>query len=242
MDKKGLEERIQRLEKNIQHLLDIHKIQNLMGRYEYLHTAGMNVELVDGCFALRTPGVRVELPTWGIYEGPEGVKKAYAGIFDHLYHMHAEEMKKLYPGVEFKKERAGAMVQHSLTTPVIEVAGDGKTAKGVWISPGHETMALEGKLTAHWAWAKYGIDFIKEDGTWKIWHLHVYPIFYTPYEKSWADVEENKEMPDFLKTFPDHLKATRPCTYEAAYNRKYVPEYIPAPPEPYETFDETTAY
>ena len=148
-------------------------------------------------------------------------------------------MKKLYPNDSFDEERTGAMFQHSLTTRVIEVAGDGKTAKGVWLSPGHETMALEGKLTAHWAWAKYGIDFIKEDVVWKIWHLHVYPIFYTSYEKSWADVQENKALLDFLKTFPENIKADRPCTYAKAYNRTFAQEYEPVPPEPYETFDET---
>lgn len=30
----------------------------------------------------------------------------------------------------------GILPVHSLTTPVIEVAADGKTARGVWISPG----------------------------------------------------------------------------------------------------------
>ena len=76
---------------------------------------------------------------------------------------------------------------------------------------------------------------------WKIWHLNVYPIFYTPYEKSWTDVEENKAqlLMDFMKTFPENIKADRPGTYAKAYNRTFAQENEPLPPEPYETFDET---
>jgi hypothetical protein len=65
---------------------------------------------------------------------------------------------------------------HTQETPVIEVAGDGKTAKGIWYSIG---LAVRGSVDENgntsvgtgWMWEKYGVDFIKEDGGWKIWHL-----------------------------------------------------------------------
>ncbi len=50
-----------------------------------------------------TPGVRVEISPLGRWEGLEGINRAM---------------------VKFHK---------FITTPVIEVAGDGKTAKGVWM-------------------------------------------------------------------------------------------------------------
>ena len=65
----------------------------------------------------------------------------------------------------------------------VEVAKDGKTAKGVWLSPGHESCYipdfskfpdwkkgdplpenLEIMSSCEWAWSKYYVDFIKEDG------------------------------------------------------------------------------
>lgn len=67
MAKKSREERIQRLE-------DIHEIQNLMARYEYLHVAGMHEECAD-LFALKTPGVRIEIGNWGVWECAAGIKK-----------------------------------------------------------------------------------------------------------------------------------------------------------------------
>jgi hypothetical protein len=52
------------------------------------------------------------------------------------------------------------IAEHCLTSPVIQVAKDGKTAKAIWFSPG-----VEGN---QWAYGKYAIDFVKEDGQWKI--------------------------------------------------------------------------
>jgi len=59
--------------------------------------------------------------------------------------------------------REGALIEHSLTTPVTEVADDGKTVKGIWISPRHETIVVPGKekRQAIWTWARYGMDFAK---------------------------------------------------------------------------------
>lgn len=207
---RSLEERIQRLE-------DIHEIQNVFGKYEYFHTADMQEETVE-LYAKKTPGVSAEIANWGVYEGFEGIKRLFLGL-------HRQGGKQAL---------IGSMHMHTLTTPVIEVAGDGKTAKAVWISPGHETMAAAGEFKALWAWLKYGVDFVKEDGKWKIWHSHVYPIFMTPYEKSWADAPPSTSAP---RKVPDELKPDRPTTYlwEYATNRVY--ENVPAPPEPYETWD-----
>jgi hypothetical protein len=48
MKEKSLKERIQRLE-------DIHEIQNLMGRHEYYHSAGMHKEELEELFAQKIP-------------------------------------------------------------------------------------------------------------------------------------------------------------------------------------------
>jgi len=213
MTKKTLEERVQ-------HLEDIREIQNLMGRYEYLHTAGMHEETAE-LFAKKTPGVRAEIDDWGVYEGTEGIQRLFVGV-----HQYAEG------------DRIGHMHMHTLTTPVIEVAGDGETAKGVWISPGHATAPFEGELKAYWAWLKYGVDFVKEGGKWKFWHFHMYPIFLTPYDKSWVGATKSTSAPPI----PDELKSDRPMSYWWAYSPTAVTENIPAPPEPYETFDQKTAY
>jgi hypothetical protein len=203
-----------------------HQIQNVMGRYSYWHTANMHAECVD-LFALNTPGVQAEM-MWGVYSGADGIRRLYEG-----WHRH------LGPAAD-----AGSMHMHTLTTPVIEVAADSRTAKAVWISPGHETMGpLEtgGQPRAHWAWCKYGCDFVLEEGTWKIWHLHVYGVFFTPYEEPWTAASDSAAVLDPPST-PPSLAADRPPTTRWMYGPDAVYVNEPAPPAPYETFDEAESY
>ena len=204
----------------------VQEIQNVMGRYSYWHTADMHRECMD-LFALNTPGVRAEM-MWGVYEGAAGIERLYPGWHTHL----GEEA------------RAGQLHMHTLTTPVIEVAADLRTARATWISPGHETMSPAeggGTARAHWAWCKYGCDFVTEDGRWKIWHLHVYGIFFTPYGQSWADPGDSSPVVD-PPGFPAELGPDRPPTTRWMYRPDQVYVNEPAPPEPYVSFDESTAY
>lgn len=213
----------QSLEKRIEELEAYKEIQNLMGRYEFLHMAGLHDETAE-LFALKTPGVKAEMQ-WGVYEGAEGIRNLYGPV--HRF-------------MEGLGDRTGQMHIHTLTTPVIEIAGDGKTAKAVWFSPGVETgRDVETKqVEGSWGWCRYGCDFIKEDGKWKIWHLHVYGIFFCPYEKSWIEAPEHPAM-DFL---PKELQADRPPTYTWEYTPTGLTELVPAPPEPYQTWDESMSY
>ena len=163
---------------------------------------------------------------WGIYEGPDAAERCY--MVDHVNTegQYGDELRK------------GQMHIHTLTTPVIEVGGDGKTAKGVWVSPGVESAVIEGNPEANWGWCKYAVDFVKEDGVWKFWHFHIYGIFLAPYEASWVEAGHPDASPDM----PDELKADKPPTTHWMYSPTAVTEYVPAAPEPYETFDEATAY
>jgi hypothetical protein len=135
----------------------------------------------------------------------------------------------------------GFMWEHCLTTPVIEVAGDGKTAKGMWTSPGAEALALGGELVAQWNWVRYGIDFIKEGGRWKFWHFHIYRTFATPFHKSWVEtaLEAAPKPEDAPDDFP---RPDRPNTYHDPYSLTRDPRKAPMPPEPYSTFEGTFSY
>jgi hypothetical protein len=212
MGKKSIEERIQRIE-------DVREIENLMAKYAYLHTAGRHEDTAE-LFAKKTPGVRVNL--MGVYEGTDGVRRA---------------MVKTHQSMNIGKP--GFLFVHAQTTPVIEVAGDGKTAKGVWMSPGLETRKNQrtGEFVAYWLWGNYAVDFVKEDGKWRFWHFHVYPYMVTSYDKSWTE-----PLATPLTLLPDETKPDRPPTYNSIYTTTAEIRYDPVPPEPYETFDEKSAY
>jgi hypothetical protein len=235
---------LEEVKKVAQRALDIHEIQNVMSKHEYYHAVGKHKEEIDDLWAHKTPGASFEAGDVGMTEGIEEVERIYVEGNKLRGKQQLEEIRKLFPQIEDKEENEfiGNTVMHTLTTPVIEVAGDGKTAKGVWVSPGHLTAMRGGKLQAFWFWERYGADFVKEDGQWKIWHLRVYTDFLTPYEKSWVE--------NSLEPAPPHVepegfpKPNRPPT-SPAY-QEYSPttrlQFEPRLPEPYRTFSETFSY
>ena len=125
---------------------------------------------------------------------------------------------------------------HYLTNQVLEIAGDGVTAKGVWFSPGILSTVIDGKPQASWAYRKYGVDFVKEDGVWKFWHLHVYNVFTTPFEKNWTETKENNT------TATGEYGPDRGPTYSWRYSPELFTEPVPKPPQPYYTFNPETSY
>lgn len=205
------------LERMVQRLEDINEVQRVMARYEYFHIADMRDEMV-GLFASKTPGVRTANNNFTI----EG--------FDNVAHF----MRTV--GVRPDGDRRGALGIHILTTPVIEVASDGKTAQGVWISPGAQTVSKPGGgLSGEWTWIKVATDFVKEDGVWKIWRYHRYDIFTTPVGQSWAQVSSEGNGPH--GPLPP---GARPATQRWVYSPKVATENVPAPPTPYDVWTDAT--
>jgi hypothetical protein len=206
-------------------LEDVRAIVNLMSLHEYLHVANRNGEEFERCFARRTAGVAFEPEDWGVWEGREAIKASYV-----------DGAPPALPGL---------VTEHATTTGVVEVAADGRTAKGVWISPGHETFpGPEGSPLALWSWGRYGIDFVKEDGEWKFWHFHIYTTFRTPYGVDWVSAAVDPahrlfpegEMPPGMPT------PSRPVTFNQPYHPERAPVLQPTPPSPYPTFDEAQSY
>lgn len=236
----SIEARLEQLEatnatyqKQIERLEAVQEIKNLMGRYVWEHEVQKDPEFIDTKFAINNPDVSWEVAHMGLYRGREAVKE----ILDQ----HGPRGGSISPGTLFI---------HTLTTPVIEIAEDGQTAKGVWKSPGAETITdpQTGKLRGMWAWTKYACDFIKEEGEWRILHYHVYRIFMTPADMNYTDEYEMKFMnaetitPSAEGGAAQSASLKEPTTYDNPFTATYVPELVPAPPEPYKTFSETFSY
>ena len=67
--------------------------------------------------------------------------------------------------------------------PFIEIAADGQSARSHWLSPG----ASNSPSGSSWIWGPYYVDYVKEDGEWKILHSNLAPLFRNPYQYSWGD-------------------------------------------------------
>jgi len=223
----GSGKKVKSLEERIAALEAVHDVQELMSRYFHYHTVGLNKRCYDELFAHKAADVSAEIANWGKWEGPENVETFFYKVLD---------------GDVKPEDRVGMMMLHQLDTPCIQVAGDGKTAKGVWYSPGNESSAdkATGKGSASWCWSYIASDFIKEDGEWKIWHYHCYALFKTPFDKPWTELTDDTAAP--LPTFAEGEKPNKPTTYFNEYRTTNVRELVPAPPMPYETFDPSKAY
>lgn len=186
--------------------------ENLMNKYQYYHMRGMRTEETH-LFALKSPGACVEM-LWGIYDEPEGVLRW-----------------KRFEGYGRPKTLAivGGLWMHGMCTPIIEVAKDGKTARGLWMMIGSETMIREGNeaivpqgtdAVANWGFGQFAMDFIKEDGEWKIWKYNTTGLVMCPYDKGWAIANmpltgEGVTRPDVT----DEYKPDRPASYPYMWSR-----------------------
>lgn len=224
-DVSRLAETNERLLHEMERLQAADEIRNVIGKMQFLHTANLNNEITD-LFSRKDPDVRLYFGDQGYWVGPEGPVKA----------------GKTFERMGGGGPQVGMMALHLCANMVIQVAGDGRTARAVYMGGGLVATAGmgNGQPGAMWEWNRYGDDFIKEDGRWKLWHHHVYPLFNVGWDEKWAD-QFNK--PPIEMSMPDDLKPDYPPTPgDVPYRPDTVLPYIPVPPEPYETWAEDMGY
>jgi hypothetical protein len=237
------------VKKIAQRALDIQEIQNVMSKHAYYHGVGYHLQELEDIWV--KPGGKFGTTAsfgqnHGYWVGMKRIKQTYGDLNERNRKANLEKVSKLHPEVKNVKENegVGSLIMHTLTTPIIEVAGDGKTAKAVWYSPGQVTeIGPDGKPMAMWMWEKYGVDFAKEDGKWKIWHIHMYTDFAVPPGKSWTDPATKSEFSfgDTVERPPEMNPDVEEVTYKE-WSPTTVPKLLPRMPEPYETFSETFSY
>jgi hypothetical protein len=218
-----LEKEMQQLELETARRQAVLACSNLMNKYQFYHLRGMRTEETH-LFALKTPGTCVEM-LWGIYDGPEGVLR----------------WKSMEGYGKPRKETKGLFPLYLMTTPIIEVAKDGKTAKGLWLMYGARTFkpVQEDESKINWVAGQFAMDFIQEDGEWKIWKYNTTGLIYSPFKVGWH--KENKIPDEMLKELPDQYKPDRPASYPWMWNPKEKFQNIPPVPLPYETWDDSLA-
>lgn len=207
-----LEAEIHALRKQMQAAQDRHEIENLMGEYHVNHNQ-KNMAKSLQFYALKQPDVFIEIGDIGKFVGEKNLRK----LFEENYQI---------------KDNRGNMLLHWLCSPMIEVAADGQTAKGLWASPGAESIVMaDGTHQALWNFIQYAVDFIKEDDAWKIWHMYVFVTVKCDYEKGWCrDYEKWLYKGKYPGSNDD------PVTWNNVYSPSFIQEAVPAGPKPYETF------
>ncbi|MBN1227604.1 MAG: nuclear transport factor 2 family protein, partial [Deltaproteobacteria bacterium] len=163
-------------EQKMQRVLDYMEIQNVMAKHSYYYAAQEQWKELDEAWSKKRDDISYGHND-GYYVGRKSVEAYYGQKNETRRKQTLESISRLYPEIKNIKENEGVgdLVMHTLTTPYIEIAEDGQTAKGVWMSIGLcSGTGNDGKASAIWLWEKFATDFIKEDGEWKIWHFQIY--------------------------------------------------------------------
>ena len=233
-------------------------IENLFSDYMYLHNAFQD-EKIKALWARRgTPGMSAQYSNTGVYTSYDSIMAYHSG----------------------RPTPTGKLIFHYTTTPSIQVADDRQTAKGIWIAAGVESglmsesqaaqmpsyffeqaeaggNVVHGKrVWAHWVQMKYGVDFIRQDGHWKIWHFRCYEVSRARFDRNWiamaAEMQDNasndKYNADLMYLGEDGKPVfmPRPDGPPKSLYFPYRPGAAmtlePLPPVPYRTFSETFEY
>lgn len=235
----------------LQRALAYGEIQNIMAAHTYCYEAQKQHYEIENFWSKRDD----------ISYGPQNVgREAVINYFvktnDAAHKAKLKRMSELFPD-EVKNipenEGIGDMVVHLATTPYIEVAGDCKTAKGLWYVPSvNVEINQNGEPVPVTIWEKCEVDFIKEDGKWKIWHFTQWVQFAAALDKSLVDGSFQLSRPFFS---PQPLEgqeagqqpAQQPKSAGQAKNRdqvystKRVADWRPDLPRPYDTWDDLTS-
>ena len=227
----------------MQRAYDVYLIKNVMARHAYFHAYDMHEREIDEIWVGRPEHKETASfgQNWGYQVGLELIRRNYVAINELNRMKDLRALREKHPDIECESANraTGSMLMHCLTTPYIEVAGDGETAQGMWYSPGQVTFAKPDGVDAMYLFELYGADFIKEDGEWKLWHLFIgTDIMHSP----GVDMTNVPvDAPEFDLNDEDE-ETNMKLTYELdAYTSRYNRSHYPAIPKPYGTFAEAVS-
>lgn len=166
---------------------------------------------------------------WGYYVGMDAIR-------DYYVTQHDEKIGAL-PG---ENHGDGCLFHHPASTGLVYEAYDGKTARGLWYCISQETLPVSNtEADARWYMEKLAIDFLKEDGQWKIWHVVIATDLQSEAGENY--MEQPVDLPDTEnRAFVEFGTPNLPMrVHNERYN--WLDNY-PAPPKPYNTMDEDNTY
>lgn len=226
--------------------IDQREIQNVMGKYSVLTMICKQADLVDRFWTQQAEQPALALNN-GWYVGLDAIRGYYQAVSQNIA-AKAALMKKLFPkqlGGKSDEEifGVGEHYPRPLTSPLVEVAADGQTAKGLWQVMGADNSITEYGPLSTWHWGYMAADFVLEDGQWKIWHLREFTELTAPVASNWVKGNPYSILPEYETVA--QLKVPAP-TVEVKLYEAWSPqrEYTlpPRMPEPYGTFAETFSY
>ena len=225
---------------------DQRALKNLMGKYANCLILNREQDIFD---LFWTSGDDICLSsTDGACVGTESVEAYYAACCERNK-LVARLLQKRFPeqlGGKSEDEiyGVGPFKVKPLSSPVIEVAADGKTAKGLWHCQGAYNDVETCGPVANWTWGYFAADFVRAEDGWKIWHLCYTNDVDCICGQSWGKEKQPlPELPEFAELgefkYPEYTVSK---TIRTLYTPVRPHTDAPRIPEPYNTFADTFSY
>ncbi len=213
--------RIEALEKENARLRARAEIEDLGARIADLTLCFRGDRIADELWS-HSEDIRIEVGASGIYEGRQRVGWYYD-----------------------KAPKAGRFAAVQLTTPHIGIDEDGQTAHALWmviategdageLGPEPPKNSVERELLSstdnngrryrcEWVWQRMELSARREDGVWKVFSLHLWELFRSPYDESWVSWSSKRAPADGLRSesqfIPDSAAPAerRPPEFNASF-------------------------
>ncbi len=226
---------------------DQREIKNVMGKY----TNAMLLEEKSTIFSRFWSHAQEDVClglNHGWYKGAAAIQGYYGDLASRTG-VESQLLQSLFPEQlgEMPEEKlygVGHMDNKPVSSPLISVAYDGETAQGMWTCAGCYTVFSTAGPSSHWMWGYYAVDFIREEGQWKIWHLRLIADIDTAAGRDWTQTHEpDPELPEFAVLANAPVSQPNvPCVLQEPYHFKRLPMTLPKLPHPYEHFVELESY
>lgn len=236
------------LEQRVHNALGSQELERKKAVHSYVHAINYENEEFDRLW------VKSDNSTWGHNFGRmTGYEMIYynhvMGEMQWAVENHFK-MCEQYPEMRRTDIRSGGAGNlHALSEGCIEVARDGKSARGWFVTPGIMLMALGGrggKRGASALWEYYGCDFVYHNDEWLYLHEHVCPVLGGGYDdKNWAHelFANSDDDPSHTLWRGVPCEVGDPGPLSQRYDvHQVVQHLIWECPEPYETLDEENTY
>ncbi len=223
---------------------DVEAIKNLTARRVYYVANDMREEELSDLWVREPENRRTASfgQNWGYYVGMDRIAAFYVENHRKRRRSQLAEISAKHPEIKDSEENIGlgCMQLNPVTTPKIELAGDGKTARAIWFNTGMCTeLCADLTPSSHWVFERMAIDYMKEGDEWKIWHLFLSLEYFNESGVDPAGIPLEPALPEnpYQEEFgtPDIAF----LTHNVRYNWW---DGYPAEPQPYQTFSPEDSY
>lgn len=252
-------ERIEALEAEVKQAKrgeDYRQIMNVIAGHSFCYNAHEQQYEIDNFWT------KTKQDSWyNDNTGPVGVETYYVNNTKRLREKQREIINRVYNMELPEDAKVGYRVMNMLTTPFIEIAGDGLTAQGVWMTLDVLCHVDEdGEPQPSVGTGKMCAEFCKENGEWKLWRfrscgggfaldvgLKTMGPMPEPKEKEGEPGKKRAFFGTFYPT-PEEEKLLNKRKLKGfgaggfAYSPSTSAAFDPPLPKPYETWEDTTPF